>query len=221
VLARRPDGEPPPTSPDSTANVTTDDSHYGLTSMAGIGSPRLNFCLLGGSRIFLKDCMLEVTRLIRSGHCFECLSSGASSRCSNPENLALSTHMRVPGNAAIISDLKHSSCCRAGLRLRRGRPMPEGEESDFLHAGNLLIPVAVCDPRCAGWWSAFWCAVRPIVLTGALRRRPGAMPAIFTTTEEQDVWMRARVLTGLASIALAASSPRFRDGRSRSGPSFL
>ena len=49
---------------------------------------------------------------------------------------------------------------RAGLRLRRGRPMPEGEESDFLHASNLLMRVAVCDPRCAGWWKAFCGAVR-------------------------------------------------------------
>ena len=39
---------------------------------------------------------------------------------------------------------------RTGLRLRRGRPMPEGQESDLLHARNLLMPVAVCDPRSAG-----------------------------------------------------------------------
>jgi hypothetical protein len=31
---------------------------------------------------------------------------------------------------------------KAFLRLRRGRPMPEGDKSDFLHAGNLLMRVA-------------------------------------------------------------------------------
>jgi hypothetical protein len=41
---------------------------------------------------------------------------------------------------------------RASVRLRRGRPMSEGEESNFLHAANLLMPVAVCDRRCAVWW---------------------------------------------------------------------
>jgi len=38
---------------------------------------------------------------------------------------------------------------RAGLRLRRGRPVPEREKADFLHATNLLISggneQAVCD----------------------------------------------------------------------------
>jgi hypothetical protein len=34
---------------------------------------------------------------------------------------------------------------RAGLRLRRRRPVPEREESDLLHAGNLLMPGMLCD----------------------------------------------------------------------------
>src|ERR1700722_5250275 len=55
----------------------------------------------------------------------------------------------------------------AGLRLRRGRPMPEREESDLLQAGNLLMQVAVCDPRCAGWWKAFTIRSNPL----ELRRR--------------------------------------------------
>jgi len=66
--------------------------------------------------------------------------------------------------------------------------MPEGEESDFLHAGNLLISVAVCDPRCAGWWSAFCYAVRPIVLTGAVR--PGHDPALHDAAAEPSLYRR-------------------------------
>ena len=33
---------------------------------------------------------------------------------------------------------------RAGLRLRRGRPVPEREKADLLHAGNLVIPGPFC-----------------------------------------------------------------------------
>ena len=48
-----------------------------------------------------------------------------------------------------LNGLRERIRSRAGLRLRRGRPMPEGEESDLLHVGNLLMYEAVCDCRCA------------------------------------------------------------------------
>jgi hypothetical protein len=53
---------------------------------------------------------------------------------------------------------------RAGLRLRRGRPVSEREKSDLLHAGNLWMPGAVGDCRCAGWWKAFTIRSNPLEL---------------------------------------------------------
>ena len=40
---------------------------------------------------------------------------------------------------------------RAGLRLRRRRPVPEREKADLLHAGNLFISKLVCDPKGNSW----------------------------------------------------------------------
>ena len=37
---------------------------------------------------------------------------------------------------------------RAGLRLRRGRPVPEREKADLFHAGNLVMSSLVCDRQC-------------------------------------------------------------------------
>ena len=68
-----------------------------------------------------------------------------------------------------LNGLREGIRSRAGLRLRRGRPMPEGEESDLLHVGNLLMCEAVCDCRCAGLWKAFTIRSNPLELSRRLR----------------------------------------------------
>src|ERR1700694_4426938 len=68
-----------------------------------------------------------------------------------------------------LNGLREGIRSRAGLRLRRGRPMPEGEESDLLHVGNLLMCEAVCDCRCAGLWKAFTIRSNPLELSRQLR----------------------------------------------------
>ncbi len=91
----------------------------------------------------------------------------------------------------------------AGLRLRRGRPVPEGEESDLFHAGNLGMIGIVCETLAEGKMATMRVA-RKCLLKQAGRLGCSPSPQISQRAKFSALSKPPNALSRQDSLSLAA-----------------